>query len=380
MALDDQAGERFGIEHKPRRSFRSLIAFWMIVIGMLGGIAIYLQIQGPPPLPRKIEVPPPAPPKPRDMVEPAPKARAITAPDPALEESASASIGLDRKLPIKSGARESKDVYAAQAPVPGNLPRIALVVDGVGLDDALAAQAIALPYQVDLAFSAYPKTDIDIGKLGKTAKDAGHECLVSIPMSETGVSSFRQLDIYTSGTEQQNRENLERALSNVAGCVGATSASDGATGHEFASRVPAAFKTLVSQIEQRGLLYLDARVDQSHDVPLDPPLPADDQHLRRVTVAINIAPERDPAITPATVKDNLEILEHEASAASSPARGGSAVGLVSLATMSDPDKKTTLDVIKDWANRIMAEHSFKLVPLRYADPPPAPPGASDQPK
>jgi polysaccharide deacetylase 2 family uncharacterized protein YibQ len=381
VALDDRSPGGPGIYSRPRRSFRPLIAFWLVIIVAAGSGAAYLQYLGPPPPPRKPIVAPPAPPKPKDEVDKPPPAQPIADPDPRLEEAS--SLGPDRPLP-KRGAdgREPAAYYAARPQNPGPLPRIALVVDGVGLDAQLSRQAIALPYQIDLAFSAHARDSMD--DLARAARAAGHECLVSIPLLVTGLMPppYRQEDIFASGVLEANKSNLERALSNVRGCVGATNASDGQSGHEFAESTPAPFAKLVGDIEARGLLFLDARIDQSQDEPIGPalvpPLPQD-PHLRRVTVDINISPQGGPEISPSAIEDNLGSLERQA------AYSRSAVGLISLATSSDRDKARTLEEIADWARSVLNRHDIKLVPLSYIDPPPppivpppAPPPASDQ--
>jgi polysaccharide deacetylase 2 family uncharacterized protein YibQ len=380
VALGDRAPDGPGIYERPRRSFRGLITFWVITVGMVGGGMAYLQYKGPPPPPRKIELPPPAPKLADDLALLPPPPLPIADPDPQLEESS--SLGPDRPLPKRgSDGREPAAAYAARRQNPGSLPRIALVVDGVGLDAKLSRQAIALPYQVDLAFTAHAPDRDALTKLGKEAREAGHECLVSIPLSVTGVSpSFSSTDIFASGVPDTNKINLDRALSNVRGCVGATSASDGQTGHEFADSTPASFASMVRGIEERGLLYLDARIDPSQDEPPGPPVSPpllQDPHLRRVTIAINVAEERDPVINANKIEDNLAILEHQA------ANSQSAIGLISLATASDADKSQTLKQIADWARALPAHHEFKLVPLAYVDPPPAPPSqptSSEPPK
>jgi hypothetical protein len=347
---------------------------------VVGGGAAYLQYEGPPAPKPKIEAPLLVPKLADDLALPPPPARPIAAPDSSLEQPADLVPG--RMLPKAAGDREAADVYAAARPNAGDLPRISLVVDGVGVDSELSRQAIDLPYQVDLAFSANAPAGEELTKLVAEARKAGHECLVSIPLSVTGVSpSFSSTDIFASGTQAQNDANLQRALSNVRGCVGATSASDGKTGYEFGRSAKQALIDLVAKIEQRGLLYLDARLDPALEEPPGPPLEpplADNPHLRRVTVAINITPERGPTISPSQLEENLGDLEHHA------ANFKSAVGLISLATESDKDKGETLKEIKEWLTREVEKHEFKLVSLRYASPPPvetpAPPGPSKPPE
>ncbi|MGO9133967.1 MAG: divergent polysaccharide deacetylase family protein, partial [Methylovirgula sp.] len=100
--------------------------------------------------------------------------RLAPAPDPRLVEHG--RYGLLPRIG-KNGARAA-DVYArpyAKSAKP-NAPKIALVVGGVGLNDAATAQAIeSLPGPVTLAFAPYGN-DLK-GKVAQ-AREAGHEVIL----------------------------------------------------------------------------------------------------------------------------------------------------------------------------------------------------------
>ena len=227
-------------EKRPSR-WRGLILFWVLIAAFLGGGAIALQMLGPP-APRgaapMAAVPPPGTPKPephgakpesRDgadlkpaMPEPAnhatpaapetaapaapvhsdtpaipPKPAApprdsrpgsasagpIAAPDPGLlEPGKDPDTGM---LPrIGADGRTPGQVYARGFAAEPGLPRIGLVLAGIGLNAAESMRAIqGLPGGVTLAISPYAAPNPELLNL---ARQEGHELLLSVPLEPMG--------------------------------------------------------------------------------------------------------------------------------------------------------------------------------------------------
>jgi polysaccharide deacetylase 2 family uncharacterized protein YibQ len=286
---------------------------------------------------------------------------AIPEPDPALQEPAIDYA--DRMMPrVADNGRTPSVLYAAAFDPSERHPRVALVLDGAGLDRALTEQAMkTLPSAIDLAFSAYAPAS-SAARLAQAARRQGRECLVSIPMEPSGFPAAEEGDrsLLIGGDPGQNRQDLEWALSNVQGCVGATGGSDGLNGERFAA-TRQAFGDVLSAIDRRGLIYLDPR-------PLAPP-PDDAMPGRSLPRIVDVivdhaASAEDPADA-ATIDRNLARLEKLA------LTRGTAIGL------AGPPTPVLLDRLAVWAQGLAA-HGLVLAPLTAIPPPSLPTEAARQ--
>lgn len=270
----------------------------------------------------------------------------ITIPPPQpdlLEPSASFP---DKFLPrIAPDGRRPSMVYARPFDPADRRPRVALIVDGIGLAESDSREAIrVLPGAIDLAFSAYAPHP---QSLLAAARAAGHEFFASLPMEPTGYplndEGFRSL--LTGGDPGVNAQNLEWALSRIAGYVGVTAASDGLRGERYAQTADP-FAALLDEIGRRGLLYLDPRPGAR----LPPIAPA-----RSVDVIIDRVPNAS------AIDAELALLERVAH------DQGSAIGL------AGPLRPVTIERIAAWANDLDA-HGLALAPVSavITGPPPRP--------
>lgn len=346
--------------------FRPLLLFWSVTIGLLAGGAVGLQFAGPVsrtiagrvPAALQPQVRPPA----RvpahaasSIAHPAPPLKVDTAsipePDPALLEPGAELP--DRMLPRVAAGQSASRLYQAAFDPAERHPRVALVIDGAGLDRAMTEQVMAtLPAAIDLAYSAYAPGQV-AADLARAGRAQGRECLVSIPMEPSGFPAAEEGDraLQVGSEPRRNRANLEWALSSVAGCVGATGGSDGLQGERFAESAQA-FGEMLATVEFRGLLYLDVRpgAQAAHLGGLAQP--------RTVDVLVDTAVEAgDPADAQA-IDRHLAALEQIA------ARRGYAIGL------AGPPRPVLLDRIAVWAHGLAAR-GIVLVPVS-AIPPPEP--------
>jgi polysaccharide deacetylase 2 family uncharacterized protein YibQ len=281
--------------------------------------------------------------------DPAPASRmdltAIPEPDPALQEP---SEFAGRLLPrIDATGRSPASLYAAAFDPAERHPRIALVIDGAGLDRGLTIQANrTLPAAIDLAFSAYAP-QADAGRIARDARRLGRECLVSVPMEPNGFPAAEEGDrsLLTGSDATQSRANLEWALSNVQGCVGATGASDGLAGERFAESRQA-FADMLATIAQHGLFYLDPRPGA--------PAPADTGAIHVspyvVDVVVDASAASDQPADAEAIDHNLAMLEQIA------ARRGAAIGL------AGPPTPVLLDRLAVWSHGLAAR-GMVLAPL-----------------
>ena len=166
---------------------RGLFGTWGALAACAAVVAVTLEILGPPvrsgaglDLRQRIAAGMPPIGAPAPAPAPVHKPGTIAPPDLALLAAIPDQPG--RMLPvIGSDGRLPLAAYAAMPPpVLPNQARLALLVDGIGLDEATSAAAITeLPAPVDVAFSPYADEN---GKLAAAARARGHEMLVSIPM------------------------------------------------------------------------------------------------------------------------------------------------------------------------------------------------------
>ena len=147
--------------------------------------------------------------------------------------------------------------YAVPAPAT-DLPRIAIVIDGLGVDRAATERAIALPPAVTLSFVTYAA---DVSGQAMAARQTGHELLLHLPMAP--VSATAAMGAYSLGRNMPRDELVQRLRWDMAR-FDAYVGVDNHMGTDFARAAPA-MQVVMSELKQRGLLYLDARA-----VPTEP--------------------------------------------------------------------------------------------------------------
>lgn len=164
--------------------------------------------------------------------------------------------------------------FARPAPADETHPRIALVVAGVGLNEADSLEAArALPPDVTLAVSPYAA---HLATVVPAARAAGHEVLMSVPMEPAGYPLADPGDhaLMAGATRAQNRERLDWALGRADGYVGATSVLGDMRGERF-SAVADQMEPVAARLAALGLLYIDGRTG----APRLPNLPSRDTDL-----------------------------------------------------------------------------------------------------
>ncbi len=328
-------------------SFRPLAFFWSGIAGVTVAIVALLQLLGPPAEATSVALraapPPPAvqadaPNGPLPPVPPlAMQGEAIADPNPDLLEPAAGMPG--QFLPrIAADGRKPSSVYAAAFDKNERHPRVALVIDGAGLDQAATRRLLHdLPAAIDIAWSAYTPFAY-AASLSKLARAQGRECLVSIPMEPSGYPGVDEGSraLLTGAPPAVNWQNLLWSLSGVQGCVGATGASDGMLGERFAQSYQA-FGDVRAEVKRRGLLYLDPS-------------------------QVDVVVDRAASITEPAAADAIDARLADLTRAAQ--EHGSAVGL------AGPPRPVMLERIAVWAHGLAA-HGVVLAPLT-ALPTPAP--------
>ena len=172
------------------------------------------------------------------------------APDPALVEKT--QLG---PLPrVSPDGRKAWQTYARPFDSGDRRPRIAIIINGLGLSGAATEAAIQrLPGPVTLAFAPYAK---GLPQWIALARAAGHEVLLDLPMEPV---NFPTNDpgphtLLTSLTAKQNKVRLHWLLGRVTGYVGVVNRM----GSRFTTSEPHV-RPIMKELEQRGLLFVDSR-------------------------------------------------------------------------------------------------------------------------
>lgn len=168
---------------------------------------------------------------------------------------------------IGADGRRASKVYAKPF-TPGKEPAVALIVGGLGLNQALTERAIDdLPAGVTLAFAPYAK---DLPFWTKRARDAGHEVMIEIPMENRAndAEALGPAALLTSRSDAENAQRLDWLLSRFQGYFGVTNylgakfSGDRDAVEAFAARINAAG---LAYVDDTGLVDRAAGVDRFID-------------------------------------------------------------------------------------------------------------------
>jgi polysaccharide deacetylase 2 family uncharacterized protein YibQ len=153
------------------------------------------------------------------------------------------------------GSRPS-EVYARPPMIAAKLkpgaPRIALVVGGLGLNEAGTRAAIAsLPGAVSLGFAPYGD---NVEQDAAAAREAGHETLLQLPMEpfDYPANNPGPHTLLSEVSEAENLDNLHWLMARFTGYVGVANFLGAKLTADAKS-----FSPVLSDIATRGLLYLD---------------------------------------------------------------------------------------------------------------------------
>ena len=181
------------------------------------------------------------------------RAQAALAPAPDARLLASGPHGPLPRI-ARDGARPA-DIYARpaglDARLPPGAPRLAIVVNGMGINPQASAQAVkSLLPAVTLAYSPYaPRVDDQ----AEQARLAGHELLVQVPME--GFAPSQELGtrgLMAGASRERNRDALDWHMSRFQGYVGLTNYLGGRFMASTSALMP-----LLQNVAERGLVFFD---------------------------------------------------------------------------------------------------------------------------
>jgi len=144
------------------------------------------------------------------------------------------------------------DVYARPYSNPGDLPRIALVIGGLGLNPETTQAAIErLPQEVTLSFVPYAD---NLQSWIDQAREHGHEVIVELPLEPFDYprNDPGPATLLTSNEWAANADNLDWVMSRAVGYVGLMNYQGARLTASTRSFTP-----VLQDIAARGLIYLD---------------------------------------------------------------------------------------------------------------------------
>ena len=190
-----------------------------------------------------------------EVVVPGPANRMAPAEVPAIDPK---FVEMTPRGPVpriaSDGARPADAFARPVQPLPGkpDAPRIALLVDGLGVSAATTADAIAkLPEAVTLGFVPY---GADVAALAARARTSGHEIVLQVPMEPFDYpdNDPGPQTLLTALTPQQNIDRLVTVMSKIQGYVGLTNTM----GARFTASEDA-LSPILRETAKRGLIYVD---------------------------------------------------------------------------------------------------------------------------
>lgn len=138
-------------------------------------------------------------------------------------------------------------------------PKIAIVIDDVGVDLNRSARAIKLPKEITLSFLAYGK---NIKEQTQKARDKGHELLVHIPMEAISGKDAGPKTLLVKSSNKDLKEHLHWHLSQFDGFIGINNHM----GSKFtAAKEP--LQKIMTDIKTRKLFFLDSKTAFKSLVP-----------------------------------------------------------------------------------------------------------------
>jgi polysaccharide deacetylase 2 family uncharacterized protein YibQ len=172
------------------------------------------------------------------------------APDAKLLESTRHGmiprISADGARPLVAYARP-----VSTAAADAKMPRIALVVTGLGISSTSTGESLKLPAAVSLAFAPY---GTDLERIASRARGEGHELLLQLPMEPFDYpdNDPGPQTLLLSLAPEQNTDRLHWLMSRFQGYVGVANYM----GSRFTASEPA-LAPMLREVAKRGLMYLD---------------------------------------------------------------------------------------------------------------------------
>jgi len=156
-------------------------------------------------------------------------------------------------LPIMGASGErASHIYARPFTAPAEVPRVALVIGGLGLNAEATRHAIeTLPGEVTLSFVPYAE---NLQSWVDAARDAGHEVIIEVPLEPFDYPNNNPgpATLLTSSDWTENADRLQWVMGRAVGYVGLMNYQGARLTADEDTYAP-----ILAEIAARGLLYLD---------------------------------------------------------------------------------------------------------------------------
>jgi polysaccharide deacetylase 2 family uncharacterized protein YibQ len=130
-------------------------------------------------------------------------------------------------------------------------PKVAVVIDDVGINIPEVEPVIRLPMAVTLSFLPYAQR---LKEQTEEATAAGHELLLHMPMQPMGSDNPGPGALLTNLSTEENAARFEKALDSFAGFDGVNNHM----GSKFTADAEAMLP-VIKALQKRGLFFLDSR-------------------------------------------------------------------------------------------------------------------------
>jgi len=209
-------------------------------LGLLGGT----MLAPPPPIPKPRAEPPVA-------VAPDPPATE-TSPRTVVEEEAPAPPPPPpAAAPKPPKGKPAWEKFAVAEPATGGHPRIAVIIDDMGLDRRRSERVLALPGPLTISFMSYAE---DLAHQAGEARSHGHELMMHVPMEPLGEAMDAGPGVLSESLPvEELRKRLVADLDRFQGYVGINNHM----GSKFTANAPG-MHLVMEELHRRGLLFVDS--------------------------------------------------------------------------------------------------------------------------
>lgn len=173
-------------------------------------------------------------------------------PEPAQTESPINLNAPVKAAPVKKSAPQST-IEWDRLPTMTGRPKIAIVIDDMGLNRVNSRRMVALSHALTLAYLPYAE---QLPDQTAQARARGHELIVHVPMEPDNVKQNNPGPnaLLTTNTPEENLARLEKDLSRFEGYIGLNNHM----GSQFTSN-ETALRPVLERMKQKGLWFLDSR-------------------------------------------------------------------------------------------------------------------------
>ena len=203
-----------------------------------------------PPAPAAKPDPQPAAPK-AAPAKPAEAPAAAAKAEPAPQQLAAIQPPVPDAIRPPADGKPAWQRYAMPAPVASKGPRVAIVIDDMGVNKPQTAAAIGLPSPITFAFLPYAQ---DVAGQAAKARAAGHELIVHMPMQPQGPADPGPGALNPALPVAENVKRLKHNLEAFGAYVGINNHM----GSRATEDTPL-MSAVMAELKARGLMFLDSR-------------------------------------------------------------------------------------------------------------------------